>query len=433
MGNWNNLLDSMKIGVGVVSPGDLSYQIKNLGNASNTFNASDAPNVSTVYTCIEILSSTIARLPLNLNKESNKGTKVLRDDNLHYLLHYAPNEYTNAYNFWNAVDYWRNLRGNSFVRIIRDKKSAVESLHIVMPDDVIGYSIFANQLYYTYFQYKADGTRREKPTKINASEMLHFTFGSHDGIQGMDPITKLMLELNIKHKAGTTLDNLYSNNALNKALVLPAVSNESSRKQIADFNENTSLDSTGRLRQLPFGSQLVDMSLDLNAIQFVESMKFNITQIAALYRVPAWMLGILESTKFSSVEAMTTDFKVNTMSPIAKMYKREFESKLLTKEQVLNRITIEFNTNALVETDLTTKNNILADNVMKGLLTPNAAAKILGYEPWKDGGESHWMPSSNMFGELRHESEQMKNETARKALEPEEPTPGENPPGETNI
>jgi HK97 family phage portal protein len=431
MANWNNLLESLKTTVQPV-PSDVGrYQIEQLGVASNSFSKSDAQNVSTVYTCIEILASTIARLPLNLNKESNKGTQVLRDDNLHYLLHYAPNEYTNSFNFWNAVEYWRCLRGNSYVRIIRDKKGGVDSLHIVFPDDVIGYSIFANQLYYSYYQYKANGDRRDKPTKINASEMLHFTFGSHDGIQGIDPISKLMMELSVKYKAGRTLDNLYSNNALNKALVLPSVNNESSKKQIKDFNAGTGVDSTGRLRQLPFGSQLVDMSLDLNAVQFIDSMKFNVTQIAALYRIPAHQLGILEATKFSSVEAMTTDFKVNTISPIAKLYKREFESKLLSKEQVLSRFTVEFNTNALVETDLTTKNNILADNVMKGLLTPNAAAKILGYEQWKDGGDDHWMPSSNMFGEIRHESEQTKLVIAQQSIVPKPDI--EKDPEETNI
>jgi len=402
MSIWNDLLESLKVSVAPTT--DAKYLIENLDNKANRFEKKDAANVSTIYTCLEIKSDTIARLPLDVKQESPGGDTTLKDDPLHYLLHFQPNNYTNAFQFWWTIEFYRNLRGNSFARIFRDARGRPESLKIVYPDDVVGYSLYNNQLYYSYHERKLDGSLKEQPTKVNSTEMLHFTFGSIDGIFGIDPITKLMSELGIKVKSSKTLENLYTNNALNKALVLPNVNNESTKKQIEEFNKTSGVDQTGKLRQLPFGSELVDMSLDLNAVQFIDSQKFTVTQIAALYRIPAHMLGILEQTKFSSVEAMTLDFKSNSISPIAKLYKRELESKLLTQQEILDGKVIEFNTNALIETDLDTKNKIITDQVMKGLISPNYAASIYGY-PQYDAGEDHWMPSSSMFAEIRHKSD----------------------------
>lgn len=404
MSNWNSFLDKLKVNVALTPDNIGKHALQQLGKEQNTFVKEDAGNVSTVYTCIEIKSDTMARLPLNIKEESSDGDKILKEDPLHYLLHYQPNSYTNAFNFWWAIEYYRNLKGNSYVRIIRNNRGKPESLKLIFPQDVVGYSLYNNQIYYTYYERKLNGSLKDNPTKVNGTEILHFTFGSNDGINGIDPISKLMLELNIKVKAGKTVDQLYANNALNKVLILPHVNNEAIKNQINQFNKNTSINSTGKLRQLPAGSNLLDMSLDMNSIQFIESMKFTVSQIGSLYRIPAHMLGILEQTKFSSVEAMTLDFKSSSISPIAKMYKRELESKLLTKDEILKGKIIEFNTNALIETDLDTKNKIMTDQVLKGLISPNYAASVYGY-PQYEGGDYHYMPSSSMFAEIRAKSD----------------------------
>lgn len=404
---WNQFLDALKVST-IKTPDNLTeYQISQLTGNQNTFDTKTAGNVSTVYTCISIKADTISKLPLDIRVQTENGEEVDRNDPLYYLLHYKPNAYTNAFNFFWTLEYWRNLKGNAYARITRDNKAIPVALTLIQPIDMEGYSIRSNQVYYKYYTRNSNGERNKNTITVNGSEILHFTFGSTDGIDGIDPITKLKVELSTKVKAGKTIDNLYGNNALNKALVMPQIDNEAIKKQVADFNAGTSVDSTGKLRQLPFGSELVDMSLDLNAIQFIESMKFNTTQIGSLYGIPAHMLGILEQTKFSSVKETNLDFKTKTVAPVSKMYKRELESKLLSKDQILTGRTIEFNLNALLETDLETKNKIIIEQVKNGIMSPNHAARLYGYPQWV-GGDNHLMPSSSMFGEIRFESDQEK-------------------------
>ena len=89
--------------------------------------------------------------------------------------------------------------------------------------------------------------------------------------------------------------------------------------------------------------------------QILEILKLNGNIICGLYGVPPHMCGFTEASKFNNVEQMSIGMKADTISPQARMYRQQFESKLLTTKQRSNCESIEFNLAAMIETDHKTR------------------------------------------------------------------------------
>jgi HK97 family phage portal protein len=149
----------------------------------------------------------------------------------------------------------------------------------------------------------------------------------------------------------------------------------------------------GTLATLPPNTDVVDMGMNIVDVDFINTLKFNATQIAALYGVPAHMVGILEQTKFASVETTLLDFKASTLAAIGRMYRQEMEAKLLTTAERIAGKSIEFNWNALVEVDSVSRINNLKTLQGMGVVTANDVAKLEGFATY-EGGDVHIVPGN---------------------------------------
>jgi HK97 family phage portal protein len=363
--------------------------------AENSFNEAAAENIATVYTCAKILAEDIGSLPLNIYMNDEAGGKtILRDDYRYGLLHYGPNNYTTSQAFFSTLEYIRNIKGNSFARIYRDAKGYVSSLSIIPPSYITGYSINNNELYYKY----DDG---EKEAVLNASEVLHFKSISDVGVWGINPIEKLRLNLSVTHKAFTTIDNFYSNNATSpkvlETLIPEGINPREWQEKITEFNEKyVGTRNAGKIITLPPFTKLSDVTLNFADAQFISTIKFNADQISSLYKIPPHLVGNFESSKFNNLEQLQLNYKISTIRPILRMYRQEMESKLITTEERVNGVSIEFNSNALVETDSRSRMENYKTLFSVGAITPNQICKYEGYPSYGPAGDQHFVMTNLM-------------------------------------
>ena len=349
----------------------IDYRIPQL--TGNKFNISQALNISTVYTCINILSSTMSRLPLEVYQTDKKTGKTKdKTDPLYSTLHYNPNEFTTSNSFINYLETVRNLKGNSFARIKRAGKFIL--LDIVYNWQVCGYGYINDQLYYFIKE-----TENGKPVPVNSHEILHFKMLTTDGVWGVNPIESLRSNLSVTHKGLKSIDNFYENNA-NSTKAIKSVVGANQKLMIQalkDFQkEFAGAANAGKMIPLPPNTEIQELKLNFLDAEFINTIRFNAEQIAALYNIPTHRAGIVTASKFNSVEFMTLDFKVNTIASIARMYRQEFEFKLLTEAQRLNGKSIEFNTNAMVELDHKAKTEGYDKLFRTGAISPNMIAEF---------------------------------------------------------
>jgi len=361
--------------------------------SGTTFNIDKAESVSVVYICIKILADTLSRMPLNVYNETSEGRVVDKRDYRYPLLHYNPNNYTSQQTFFAALEYFRNLKGNSFAKIHRDNRGKVISLEILAPSRVTGYAIENNELYYNIIK---DGQSNEEE-KINGSEILHFRGLTKDGIWGINPIEAIRLNVSSTWQGLQTIDSFYKNNATSPRAIkstIPQVYQGKMLEALEDFKQKyTGAINAGQMIPLPPNTEVIDLALNFADAEFINTLKFNATQISSLYGVPPHMVGILESTKFNNVEMMMLDFKATTLTAICRMYRQELEFKLLNTNERLNGKTIEFNLMALVEADSTTRINNMRSLANLGVISPNDIAKIEGW-PTFSGGDKHYIPGN---------------------------------------
>jgi HK97 family phage portal protein len=361
-----------------------------IGKINAEFNITNAESISSVYTCIKILSETVSRMPLNVYSDKGEGRTTDKEDFRYSLLHYNPNNWTSSQTFFSALEYWRNLKGNSFARIYRTNGRPT-SLVLIPPSKVTGYAISGNELYYSITNDKGGEDR------INSSELLHFRGLTKDGIWGLSPIEALKMNLSSSYQALQTLDNFYKNNTASPKALKSTVSGANQKSLIeatSEFERKYSgAQNAGKIITLPPNTEIIDMALNFGDAEFISSLKFNATQIAALYGVPAWMVGILEQTKFASVETTQREFMATTLGSILRCYRQELESKLLTPTERINGISIEFNTEAYFELDSKSRIENLRTLANLGVISINDIAKMEGWAQYPEG-DAHLVPGN---------------------------------------
>lgn len=357
-----------------------------IGQINGNFNIDQAENISTVYTSVKVLAETLSRMPLNIYSDKGEGRTVDKEDYRYPILHYSPNNYTNSQTFIMALEYWRNLKGNSFAKINRQNGKIV-SFTLLAPSEVLGYGVYNDELYYAI-------KNGNDHNIINASEILHFKGLTRDGIWGLNPIEALKMNLSTSYQGMQTLDNFYKHNTLSPKAIKSTIAGGNQKallEAIVEFESKYAGSSNaGKMIVLPPNTDLVDMAMNFGDAEFINTFKFNAAQISSLFGVPPEMVGLFEASKFNNVEQMQINFKSNTMANIARIYRQEFEHKLLTTQERISGISIEFNTMAMVEMDATTRAGYLKTMANLGVISINDIAKLEGFKTYPEG-EKHYM------------------------------------------
>lgn len=372
-----------------------NYRIPQLISGKGRFDLSQAEKISTVFTCIKILGETFSKLPCEKYTETANGKIKDKQSPLYELLHYNPNQYTTSQNFFQASETNRNFKGNSFAFIQRNGNGGVISIVLLRPSQVVNYVINNGSLFY-WVQFDPE---KDDLTIVPAMNMLHFKMMTKDGIWGLNPIEALRMNLSTTFKGMQTIDSFYDNSANSPKALKSTVSganNKAMLEALDKFNsEYAGSAEAGRMLPLPPNTEIQELKLNFADAQFIDTVKFNANQIAALFGVPSHMVGNTETSKYNNVEQMQIGFKADTISPIARMYRQELEFKLLTTKQRANGESIEFNLQAMIETDHKTRLEGYRTLSQIGAISPNKIAQIENLET-DPAGDVRMVPMNMM-------------------------------------
>lgn len=362
------------------------------------FDLSKAEKIATVYTCINILANSVARLPINIIKEQSDGSNLVDKTDYRYpILHYQPNPFQSIHKLMQTWEWHVNTNGNAFGKIWRDGTGRIVKITMIPPSSFVGAKEVRGNLYYTF--------NEEGVEKVyNSDNILHFYNVTKDGKVGVSPLTAIRLNMSTSWQAYNTINSMYEKDLkASKALKWPTfMPNKKAQKESAEqfANEFAGSANAGKIVTLPDGADLIDLQITPEDAQFIETIKFNKIDIASAFRIPLANVGILEATKFNSIEAMGQEFIQFGLGDKLKMYRTELEMKLLTMEEKMNGTSIEFNTNALLQLDYKTRIQGYKDQIQAGMMTPNTANSIEGL-PLYPEGNLHWMPSNFIPLEMR--------------------------------
>lgn len=297
-----------------------------------------ALQISTVFSCIRVLSESVASLPLRLFNQTERGRIQEQINPLHHLLAVAPNEEMSSFTWVETTMCHLALTGNAYSQIQRAADGSPVALWPLNPRVTNPIRTPDGSLAY---RTNDGGTGRILASK----DVLHCPLTSFDGLIGMSPVMQARQMLGHDVAAEKFASRLFANYAmpqlalLTKKKVLP----EDKSKMRHDWEALQSGSNQHRIAILDSETTLEKLSLTADECQFLQSRQFTRAGIAALFRVPAHMVGELQKLSNSNTENMNLSFVVDTLRPYLSRIEAEISRKLLPRVPgKINTLTVSF-------------------------------------------------------------------------------------------
>lgn len=352
--------------------------------------------ISTVFTCFDRLSTAVSRMPISIFADNNMGRLELKQHRLYWMLRYQPNDSQNAQQFWSTIELHVNKFGNALVQVHKDNTTAYPvRFEIIHPTRLESIAIVSGNI----ISYKIKHFDNSGSKDIAAADMLHFRGISEDGYIGLSTIEALTKQTNINERATAHIDNFHKNNGIQTSALetdLPGQLSGPAQEVLKETRAayiaaNGGPANSGKPLMLPAFTKMVNLSQSFADSQLVETLKYTREEIAAAFGIPLFMID--GSAEKLDIEQLTLLFRTNTIGPKVAMYIAELTSKLLTREEILNKgFKIEFDTSVILEMDYQKKVTSIKDQVVNGLMTPNEAAAKLGNKTIQgEFGNMHFM------------------------------------------
>ena len=112
------------------------------------------------------------------------------------------------------------------------------------------------------------------------------------------------------------------------------------------------------------------ISISPNEAQFLETRKFQIDEIARIFRVPPHMVGDLEKSSFSNIEQQSLEFVKYTLDPWVSRWEQNMARSLLSAEEK-KQYFIKFNVDGLLRGDYQSRMNGYATARQNGWMSAN--------------------------------------------------------------
>ena len=326
--------------------------------------------ISTVYACVYKIASTISSLGLEIYVRDGRNVEIANQHPAYNLITSEPNEYQNAYDFWENVMASALMYGCGYAVIERNARGYAERLVPVS--------------YYDVDVKEVDGERvfviRDYGA-VTQNNMLEIS-----NMNRMSPI-RLHRENMGLAKAAQDFGSEYFGQKGQMTGVL--ASDQPLRKEQMDVIQNSWNQSAmnAGTKLLPFGFKYQRITITPDEAQFIETRKFQAEEICRIYSVPPSLVQLETQTTFNNVEQQNLQFARHTISPWAKRIEQEIDRKLI---QSFERPDVysKFSMDDLYRGDLAARTNYYQQMLSSGVVSINEVRRKENMNP-VEGGDTH--------------------------------------------
>jgi HK97 family phage portal protein len=350
--------------------GDFSFESVSARTSSGMRVSPDsALRLAAVYACVRILAETIASLPLVVYQRRPDGGKDRVTDHwLYRLMAKRPNRFQNPFEWREMLQGHLALRGNAFNQIITNPRGEIIELMPIHPDRVKIELLPSGE--YRYRISDRSGTEVILPR----GEVWHLRGLSSDGLMGMSPIELARENLGTALAAQGYGARFFANDAKPTGgwIEFPGSFKDSEAKKVfrESYQQAQSGSNRGKVLVLENGMKFHEVGVTNKDAQFLELRKFQITDVARLFRVPPHMIADLDRATFSNIEQQSLEFVMHTMTPWAERWEASIQSELLLES---DDIEIEFDFANLMRGDAASRSSYYQSGIQNGWLTRNEA------------------------------------------------------------
>lgn len=368
--------------------------------AGKTVTERSAMQMTAVYSCVRILAEAVAGLPLHFYKYDENGSKQkVLDSNLYYLLHDEPNPEMSSFVFRETLMTHLLLWGNAYAQIIRNGKGDIIALYPLMPNKMQVDRDENGELYYIYQRSSDEGKAKEAGQVILRKEdVLHIPGLGFDGLVGYSPIAMAKNAIGLAIATEEYGAKFFANGAApSGVLEHPGTIKDPSKVREAWQSQFGGSGNSGKVAVLEEGMKYTPISISPEQAQFLETRKFQINEIARIFRVPPHMVGDLEKSSFSNIEQQSLEFVKYTLDPWIIRWEQSLNRALLPKNEK-NKYFFKFNVEGLLRGDYQSRMQGYATARQNGWMSANDIRELENLDKIsaEDGGDLY-LVNGNML------------------------------------
>ena len=369
-----------------------SYRFFLGGSTSGkTVTERSAMQMTAVYSCVRILAEAIAGLPLHLYTYKEDGGKEKAIGHpLYLLLHDEPNPEMSSFVFRETLMTHLLLWGNAYAQIIRNGKGEVVALYPLMPNRMTVDRDSSGQLFYSYQMNNSDAPTMKAGTVIlKPSDVLHIPGLGFDGLVGYSPIAMAKNAIGLAIATEEYGAKFFANGATPGGLLeYPGTVKDPDRVRESWNKGFSGSQNAGKVAILEEGMKYTPISIAPEQAQFLETRKFQINEIARIFRVPPHMVGDLEKSSFSNIEQQSLEFVKYTLDPWVVRWEQSLSRALFTPEEK-KKYFFKFNVEGLLRGDYQSRMNGYATARQNGWMSANDIRELENLDriPAEEGGD----------------------------------------------
>lgn len=366
--------------------------------SGTTVNDQTAMRTSAVYGCVRIIGGCVANMPVDVGQKKNGVRTELPDNQVSKLLSIRPNGWQQPADFKRMLMVQTLLHGNGYAQIVRSRGKIIDlnplaarRMTVTQRDD----------LSIAYEYRRKDGGR----TVFEQRDIFHLRGMSFDGVVGVSPITfareSIGLALTTERFGGSLFKN---GTSLGLVLTHPKALSDKARANLKQsLEEWRGAGSAGRTLVTEEGVKIDDkVGMTNEDAQFLETRKFQRSDIAMFFGVPPFMLGDTEkSTSWGSgIEQQNIGFVTYSLEDWLTMWEQAIQRQLLNEADadvstIDPSIYARFNRNALVRGDIDTRYAAYVRGLQWGFMNPDQVRSLEDMNPREDGKGGEYYPPPN--------------------------------------
>lgn len=352
----------------------------------------DALGLTAVFACIRILAESVASLPLHIYKRLPNGGKARAVEHPMYaVLHNLANAEMTAFEVREVLMGHVGGWGNAYAEIELDRGGRVRGLWPLRPDKMT-VSRENMALTYTYRLPKPDEQGRTQRV-FSADRILHIHGLGFDGIQGYSPIQLARQAVGLGLATEEFGARFFGNDA-RPGMVLqhPGKLGDEAHKRLQKSWQTShgGLDKSHRVAILEEGLTIKEIGIPPEDAQFLQTRKFQIAEIARLYRIPPHMLADLDRATFSNIEHQSLEFVIHSLRPWLVRWEQAIQHKLFTENE-RRQYFAEFLVDGLLRGDIKSRYEAYSIGRQNGWLSANDVRELENMNP-VDGGDVYLVP-----------------------------------------
>lgn len=342
--------------------------------------------LTAAYAAVNVLSTDLASMGIQVCRRLPDGTKTPAiGDRRNELLRGSHNGDAPAIRMRQALMGHVLGWGNGYAEIVRDGGGWPDAIHLLSPrpQDTKPERLKSGRLVY----------RLSNGKQLLAEDVIHVAGLGWDGLSGYSPVAMARQAIGLGLAAEQFGAALFGNGATPRGFLKTPhkLSKEAAarlREQFEAVHQGTI--NAHRTAVLEEGLEWTPTTINPDDAQFLETRKFQVIEIARMYRVPPNKLCDYSQAHLANLEQSNIDYLTTSLMPWAIAIEAELNLKLFSTAE-RQTLFVEHDLTNLLRGDMAARGAYYKQMFDMGVYSVNDIRKLENMNPIQDG-DKHFVP-----------------------------------------